>query len=109
MTAHLGDLEQLILLALVRLGPGAYGVAIADELAQRADRDVTLGAVYKTLSRLELKGYARSRVGDPTPERGGRGKRHFELTPSGRKMLTASLDAIHRLSAGIEGLRPKRS
>jgi len=109
MGSHLGDLAQLILLALIRLGREAYGVAIADELARRAGRDATLGAVYKTLSRLEQKGYVRTRMGPPTPERGGRGKRYFELTGSGRRSLAASLEAIQRLSTGVEVLRPKRS
>ncbi len=107
MTTHLGDLEQLLLLALLRLGPAAYGVAIADELVRRAGRDVTLGAVYKTLTRLEGKGYVRSQVGEPTPERGGRAKRYFQLTASGRRALTASLQAIDRLAAGLDLLRPR--
>lgn len=101
MTAYLGDLEQLILLALLRLGPEAYGVAIAEELADRAGRETTLGAVYKTLTRLEQKGYVRATMGDPTPERGGRRKRFYQLTPSGRKTLAASLEAIRRLSSGL--------
>ena len=105
--AVLGDLEQLLLLALLRLGPAAYGVAIADELVRRAGRDVTVGAVYKTLTRLEGKGYVRSQVGEPTPERGGRAKRYFQLTPSGRRALTASLQAIDRLAAGLDLLKPR--
>jgi PadR family transcriptional regulator PadR len=107
MTAHLGDLEQLILLALLRLGPSAYGVAIADELAARAGRETTLGAVYKTLTRLEQKGYVAAAVGEPTPERGGRRKRFYRLTPSGRRTLAASLEAIRRLSAGLGTLAPE--
>jgi len=107
MTTHLGDLEQLLLLALLRLGPAAYGVAIADELVRRAGRDVTVGAVYKTLTRLEGKGYVRSQVGEPTPERGGRAKRYFQLTPSGRRALTASLQAIDRLAAGLDLLKSR--
>lgn len=109
MTAYLGDLEQLILLALLRLGPEAYGVAIAEELARRAGRDTTLGAVYKTLTRLEQKGYVRATMGDPTPERGGRRKRFYQLTPAGRKTLAASLDAIRRLSTGLGRLIQEES
>jgi DNA-binding PadR family transcriptional regulator len=109
MTAYLGDLEQLILLALLRLAPEAYGVAIAEELDRRAGRPATLGTVYKTLSRLERKGYVRGRVGSPTPERGGRAKRYYELTAAGRRALAASLDAIHRLSAGLSVPQPRRS
>ena len=109
MTAHLGDLEQLILLTLLRLGPEAYGVAIADELATRGGRAVTLGAVYKTLTRLEQKGYVRTTIGDPTPERGGRRKRYYHLTRAGRRNLAASLDAIRSLSAGLGILSPEES
>ncbi len=109
MTAYLGDLEQLILLALLRLGPAAYGVAIAEQLADRAGRETSLGAVYKTLTRLEQKGYVRATMGDPTPERGGRRKRYYQLTPAGRKTLGASLDAIRRLSAGLGRLIPEES
>lgn len=102
MTAHLGDLEQLILLALLRLGPEAYGVAIAAELADRAGRETSLGAVYKTLTRLEQKGYVKAELGDPTPERGGRRKRFYQLTASGRYTLAASLEAIRRLVTGVD-------
>lgn len=108
MTAFLGDLEQLILLALLRLGPNAYGVAIADALAERAGRDTSLGSVYKTLTRLEQKGYVRATMGEPTAERGGRRKRFYQATPAGRKALAASLDAIRRLSAGVK-LVPEES
>lgn len=109
MTAYLGDLEQLILLALLRLGPEAYGVAIAEALAERAGRETSLGAVYKTLTRLEQKGYVRATMGEPTPERGGRRKRFYQLTPPGRKMLAASLAAIRRLSAGLGNLASEES
>lgn len=105
MTAHLGDLEQLVLLALLRLGPDAYGVAIGDEIEHRAGRPVTVGAVYKTLTRLEDKGLVASRIGEPTPERGGRRKRHYHLLPAGRRALTGSLDAIRRLAEGLAELR----
>ena len=107
MTAHLGDLEQLVLLALLRLAPEAYGVAIAEELDRRAGRPVSLGTVYKTLARLERKGYVRGRVGSPTPERGGRAKRYYELTGSGRRTLAASLEAIQRLTAGLPVPKPR--
>lgn len=109
MTAFLGDLEQLVLLALLRLGRDAYGVAIADELARRAGRETTLGAVYKTLTRLEQKGYVRGALGEPTPERGGRRKRFYQLTPAGRRTLTASLEAIRRLSAGLRPIEQEET
>jgi DNA-binding PadR family transcriptional regulator len=106
MTASLHDFEQLVLLALLRLGPRAYGIAIATELMDRTGRSATLGSVYKTLTRLEQKGYVRTTVGEPTPERGGRRKRYYRLSPSGRAALAESLAAIQSLTAGIEGLLP---
>jgi DNA-binding PadR family transcriptional regulator len=103
----LGDLEQLVLLALLRLGPDAYGVAIADTIQERAGREATLGAVYKALTRLEQKGYVVGEMGQPTAERGGRRKRHYHLTPSGRRALAAALHAIRRLAAGLGDLSPE--
>ncbi|HXI21192.1 MAG TPA: helix-turn-helix transcriptional regulator, partial [Gemmatimonadales bacterium] len=76
---NLGDFEQLVLLALVRLGPEAYGVRVRDEIARRAGRAVSLGSVYKTLLRLEAKGLVATRAGEPTPERGGRRKIYYHL------------------------------
>ena len=107
MTTHLGDLEQLVLLALLRLGSDGYGVTIASEIANRAGRDVSLGAVYKALIRLETKGLVGARVGEPTSQRGGRRKRHYHLLPAGRAALAASLDAINKLAAGVT-LQPER-
>jgi DNA-binding PadR family transcriptional regulator len=104
--AHLGDLEQLVLLALLRLGDDGYGVVIAEEIERRAGREVSLGSVYKTLTRLDAKGLVGTRLGEPTAERGGRRKRYYHLLPLGRRALGASLDAIRRLAVGVEGLIP---
>ena len=101
-TPTLGDFEQLILLALVRLGSDAYGVTIHREILERAGRDVTIAAVYKTLDRLEDKGYAASTLGEPTAERGGRRKKHFRIQPAGRRVLQHSLAAIRRMSDGLQ-------
>lgn len=101
MVQGLGEFEQLVLLALVRLGAEAYGVAIRDEIEQRARRDVALGAVYTTLLRLENKGLATSRLGDPTPERGGRRKKFYRPTAAGRRELVASLDALRGMTRGL--------
>jgi len=79
MTIVLGDFEQLVLLSLMRLGSDAYGVSICDEITARTGRDVSLGAVYKTLERMEDKGLVSSRLGEPTAERGGRRKRAVQL------------------------------
>jgi len=98
----LGDFEQLVLLALLRLGDDAYGVSIGNELAQRTGRDVSLGAVYTTLDRLERKGFVRHRLGSATPERGGRRKKHYALEPAGRRALESALEALRRMTEGLE-------
>src|SRR5918992_764512 len=83
----LGDFEQLVLLALLRLGPDAYGATIRREIEARAGRQLSISAVYTTLERLEQKGLVRSRIGEPTAQRGGRRRRHFELLPLGARSL----------------------
>jgi PadR family transcriptional regulator PadR len=97
----LGDFEQLVLLALVRLGDGAYGVAIHTEIVERAGRDVTVAAVYKTLERLENKGFAASTLGEPTPERGGRRKKFFRIQPAGRRALRHAMASLRRMATGL--------
>lgn len=109
--AVLGDFEQLVLLAVLQADRDAYGVAVWREIAERAGREVSLGAVYKTLERLETKGLAASHVGEPTAERGGRRKRVFAVTPSGLRVLRDILDASSRMQAGLErqlGLEVRR-
>jgi PadR family transcriptional regulator PadR len=98
----LGDFEQLVLLALVRLGPDAYGATVRREIEERAGREISISAVYTTLERLELKGLVRSRIGEPTPERGGRRRRHFELLPLGARSLRDAYRALAGMTAGIE-------
>ena len=85
--ANLGEFEQLILLAILRLRDDAYGVTIRAELADRAGRTVAPGALYTALDRLEAKGLIASRMSDPTPQRGGRAKRHVAVTAAGREAL----------------------
>jgi PadR family transcriptional regulator, regulatory protein PadR len=97
----LGELEQLVLLAILRLGDDAYGIAVQQEIATRGERKVSLGAVYSTLSRLEEKGYVTSREGEPTPTRGGRRKKLYTVLVAGRSALRASLDAVRALSRGL--------
>ena len=97
----LGDFEQLVLLALVRLGDEAYGVTIHHEIVRRAGRDVTVATVYKTLERLEMKGLAMSTVGEPTAERGGRRKKHFRIQPRGRRALAQALGSLRRMADGL--------
>lgn len=98
---NLGEFEVLVLAALVRLGPGAYGVTIRSEIEARAGREVSVGALYSTLSRLEAKGLVSSKIGEPTSERGGRAKRHYRVEPQGRLLLEQSLTAFRRMAQGI--------
>jgi PadR family transcriptional regulator, regulatory protein PadR len=86
----LGDIEHLVLLAILRLGREAYGIPILDEVSARSGRDVSRATVYVALKRLEQKGLVSSRLGDSTPERGGRAKRFFRIKPAGLKALRES-------------------
>jgi DNA-binding PadR family transcriptional regulator len=107
MATMLGELEQIVLLAVLRVGEGAYGVPVHEEIVQLAQRDLTLGTVYKTLSRLEEKGFVRSYEGDPTPQRGGRRTRCFSVTPVGRKSLESTFATLRRMAGGLDvGLEP---
>lgn len=108
MAANLGEFEQLVLLALLRLGEEGYGVTVRAELERRAGRAVSLGTVYKTLLRLESKGLVAAHLGDPTPERGGRRKKHYAVSAAGRRGLERSLAALKKMSRGLDtvwGLR----
>jgi DNA-binding PadR family transcriptional regulator len=89
------------MLALLRLGDAAYGVAVHEQIERRTGRDVALGAVYKTLARLEAKGLVGAYTGEPTAERGGRRKRHYAILPAGRVALSRSISLIRRMSAGL--------
>jgi DNA-binding PadR family transcriptional regulator len=103
----LGELEQIVLLAVLRVGDAAYGVPVHDEIVRLARRDLTLGTVNKTLSRLEEKGYVRSYEGDPTPQRGGRRTRCFAVTAAGRRSLESTLATLRRMAVGLDvGLEP---
>src|SRR5215831_9337385 len=86
----LGDMEHLVLLAILRLGREAYGIPILDEVCARSGRDVSRATVYVALKRLEQKGLVSSRLGESTPERGGRAKRYFRLKPAGLRALRES-------------------
>lgn len=98
---HLGELEQLVMLAVLRLDEGAYGAAIQRELAQRARRQVSLGTIYVTLTRLEAKGLVRSWLGEPTPARGGKAKRFFAVERAGLAALRAARDSLARMWDGL--------
>jgi PadR family transcriptional regulator PadR len=97
----LGGLEHLILLALVRLGPDAYGVPIVEELSRHTRRPVLRPSVYLALRRLEAKGLVRSRLGDPEARRGGRARRYFEVSAAGRRVLRESQRTLNSLWDGV--------
>jgi PadR family transcriptional regulator PadR len=84
---YLGELEELVLLTVGILHPEAYGVAVMDEIEKQANRSLNISAVHAVMTRLEEKGYLKSKMGDPTEERGGRRKRYFIITASGKRAL----------------------
>jgi PadR family transcriptional regulator, regulatory protein PadR len=93
----LGQLEQLLMLAVARLGDEAYGGAVQKMLEETAGRSASIATIYVTLVRLEKKGYVRSRREGPTPVRGGKAKRCFRLTPKGVEALKESRAALERM------------
>jgi DNA-binding PadR family transcriptional regulator len=103
----LGEVEQLVLLAALRLGDGAYPVAVRNEIEARTGIVLSRPTVYITLDRLERKGYLESWFGEPTPERGGKAKRCFRVEAAGLRALKASMTALDRLAAGTR-LAPER-
>ena len=99
-----GELEHIVLLAVLRLGDDAYGVPIRDDIEQRTGRSLTVGALYRTLERLEDKGYLQSWARRSDARAGGRSKRYFKLRPLGIKTLRASRDALVAMWDGLEPL-----
>lgn len=99
---YLGELEQTVLWAVLRLEEGAYGTRILDEIEERTDRRVSPGALYATLDRLETKGVIASRLADPEPGRGGRPKRFVTVTVKGREDLAAARAEWTRLWEGLD-------
>lgn len=102
---YLGEFEHVIVLALLRLGDQAYGVTVRREIELRTKREVSIGAVYATLDRLEGKGFVKSRRGDPTPERGGRSKRFFNVTAKGVAVVNRAQRALHSMTEGLDLIR----
>jgi DNA-binding PadR family transcriptional regulator len=101
---YLGELEQIVLLAVLRLGDEAYAVPILEQIEKQAGRRVARGALYTALDRLEIKGCLRSRLGQPLPERGGRARRYFSVTPAALRALKQSRTALLRLWNGLESI-----
>jgi DNA-binding PadR family transcriptional regulator len=105
-TDPLGSLEHIVLLAVMRLSPDAYGMTVRREIERVTARDISIGAVYATLARLESKGFVKSHAGEPTAERGGRAKRYFRMTASGESAVRSTHQTLLKLAAGLKGLQP---
>jgi DNA-binding PadR family transcriptional regulator len=108
----LSALDQQVMLAMLRLHPSPYGVTIREHIADKTGKTYSLGSIYAVLDRLQERGYATSRLGEPTAERGGRAKLYFTLTASGEATLRRSLEALRSLQTGIrwkEALRTLRA
>ena len=97
----LGEFEQVVLLALIRLRANAYGASIRQEIAERTGRDVSVGAVYTTLERMQQKGFVSSARGAPPPERGGRAKRYYKIEAPGARVLQRSRETMDRMWEGL--------
>jgi PadR family transcriptional regulator, regulatory protein PadR len=102
---YLGEFEHIVILALLRLADRAYGVTVRQEIEFRTKREVSIGAVYATLDRLEAKGYVKSYLGDPTPERGGRSKRFFHVTTKGVAAVNRTYRALQSMTEGLDLIR----
>jgi PadR family transcriptional regulator PadR len=103
-TGYLGELEQMVLLAILRLKDKAFGTNVLGELNRRVQRQVSRGALYVTLDRLEEKGMLTSKLGDPTPRRGGRPRRYLTVTPAGVAALRRSRAAWLNLWEGLDSV-----
>ncbi|HEY7057542.1 MAG TPA: helix-turn-helix transcriptional regulator [Vicinamibacterales bacterium] len=101
---YLGELEQIVLLAVLRVADQAYAIPILEQIEQHTGRKVARGALYTALDRLESKGCLRSRLGEPLPERGGRARRYFTVTPAAVRALRDSRRALLRLWRGIDSV-----
>lgn len=98
---YLGEFEHIVLLAILRLGSDAYGMRMRTTINDLINRDVSIGALYATLERLEKKKFVKSRLGEATAERGGRAKRYFELTSLGKNALTRTRSNLETMWRGI--------
>jgi PadR family transcriptional regulator PadR len=103
--ALLTDLELMILLAVLRGEPNAYGVTVTREIERHTTRRVAIAVAYTTLDRLETHGLVASTLGDPTPERGGRAKRYFRVTPKGLRRIRDTQTALTALWGGVPQLK----
>jgi PadR family transcriptional regulator PadR len=106
--SYLGTFELTVLLVLIRLGENAYGLPIAREIAVKGGREVSLGSIYATLDRLEAKGLVCSKLGEPTPERGGRAKKYFSVTAKGVREVRETQRLLKQLWQGLRQLEGRK-
>ena len=104
---HLGEFENLVLLAILRLRDEAYGVTIRKLIRDETGRSPSLGVVYSALRRLEAKGFVKSRHGEPEPIRGGRAKKYFDIQQRGLQVLRGSLADVLSMAAGLDEVLPQ--
>src|SRR3954469_21720299 len=104
--ARLGELELLVMLALLHLGADAYGISIRQEIERRSGHDVAIGAIYATLTRLEEKRFVAPWLSDPLPVRGGRARKHWKFTPVGERALQSPAPSLAGMLHGL-GLTPE--
>ena len=102
MGRTLGSFEQLVLLAILRVGEGAYGVPVQEEIESVTGRDVAAGALYRALDRLEERGLVVSGTAEPTAARGGRRRRTLRVTPNGARELAAAHGAVRGMADGLD-------
>jgi PadR family transcriptional regulator, regulatory protein PadR len=105
---YLGTFELTVMLVLIRLGENAYGIPIAHEIEVKGGREVSLGSIYATLERLEAKGVVSSKLGEPTPERGGRAKKYFSVTAKGVREVRETQRVLKELWRGLRQLEGRR-
>src|SRR6478672_8378041 len=101
----LSNFELMVMLAIIRIGDGAYGVSISNEIEETTGSEVSLGSVYDALARLQEKGLISSTLGDATPERGGRAKRHFRATSKGLRLVRDTQRSLVKLWKGLPQLK----
>lgn len=106
---YLGEFELMVILTLIQLGDDAYGVPLSQELEKRRGRGVSVGSVYAALERLEQKGLVASKLGDPTPERGGKAKRYFRVTKEGLRQVHRTRQVLTRLWRRLPELKGERA
>lgn len=100
----ISEIDQLVMLAVLRLGADAYGIAVQREIGDRAGRRVPLSTIYAALTRLEAGGHLRSRFGSPSPERGGRRRRLYAMEPAGVAALGRHYRRFRLMVGGLEGI-----